>query len=253
MLHFQPKLSALAKFEVLSALRRTVLQGFPVGFFLRRSLHNFCWTHMPAKHRGLQGFRNCFESHLSLSKIRYVMGSSQQQSVCELELLLMGCFPAFLQVHVFSATQRGPEEHQYHWQPWHSLWREAAHQQRWVAELYRQSSLNVFCSTGQISILISGKPVLVVLYVLLYCKPCTTHILRLDAALEFFLLKAGRGWYFCHPAAVAANGYSCMVCWLISALSFPRKSLILIILIAFHEVLMILIYAIEVHKLRNVS
>lgn len=41
MLHLKPNLSALAKFEVLSALRCTVLQGFPMFSFLRSSLYDF--------------------------------------------------------------------------------------------------------------------------------------------------------------------------------------------------------------------
>lgn len=74
-------------------------------------------------------------------------------------------------------------------------------------------------------------------WIFLYCKPCRHHWML---ALEFLLLKVGGGWYLCCPAAMAASGYSCMISWLISVLSLLRKSLIFIILIAFHEVIMLL-------------
>lgn len=69
-------------------------------------------------------------------------------------------------------------------------------------------------------------------------SPC----LRLYVSFGIFSLESWWGLVFCHPAAMAANGYSCMVIWLISALSLLRKSLVFIILIAFHVVIMTLIY-----------
>lgn len=210
---------------------------------------------MAVKHRGLSGFRNCFESHLSVSKIRYVMGRSQGTICMWARAIVNGFFPCF---------PAGSCALSYPTRSWRasvsltalafSLERSSASAEVSCSELLvtKLTKFFLLCQTNQHPDLwgacFSGTVCTCVLQAL-----DNPYILRLDAALEFFLLKAGGGWYFCCPAAMAANGYSCMVCWLISALSLQRKNLILVILIAFHEIRVTLIYTAEVHEWRNDS
>lgn len=52
-------------------------------------------------------------------------------ALCDVQFLTPPLIRLF-QIHVLTAAQSGPEEHQHHRQPRHPFWGEAAHQPRLV-------------------------------------------------------------------------------------------------------------------------